>query len=340
MKVLIIGGTGNISTAITRYLIEQGQNDIYLYNRGNIPVEGTTTSFGDRKDYNDFEIKVAKLGEFDTVIDMICYEPNEARSDVRCFKGKTKQFIFCSTVDTFTKPASRYPIKEDDEQKPSIVFPYAYKKGICENIFRDAAERGDFQLTIIRPVATYNDTSYPLALLGNGDHLLKRIKDRKPIIVLGDGNSFWVSCHRDDTARPFFGACGNEKAYGKTYNISGDEVITWEAYFNTVAKVMGIDKIDFVHIPTDLLVRIAPKSAEWCGINFKYNNIFDNTAAKTDLGFKYTISWEEGVRRMVNYHESRGDIESVQENKLYDLAVEKIRNMETEIANELSQFDI
>lgn len=122
MKVLIIGGTGNISTAITRYLIEQGQNDIYLYNRGNIPVEGTTTSFGDRKDYNDFEIKVAKLGEFDTVIDMICYEPNEARSDVRCFKGKTKQFIFCSTVDTFTKPASRYPIKEDDEQKALYCF--------------------------------------------------------------------------------------------------------------------------------------------------------------------------------------------------------------------------
>jgi len=339
MKILIIGGTGNISTAITRYLMKQGKNDLFLYNWDNVDVEGTTTIFGDRTNYVDFEEKVAKLGKFDVVIDMICYEPDDARCDVRCFGGKTKQFIFCSTVDTFTKPGSRYPIVEDDEKKPSITFPYAYKKGLCENIFNDASQRGDFQLTIIRPVATYNDTSYPLALIGSGDHLLKRIKEGKPIIVLGDGTSFWVSCHRDDTARAFAGAAGNEKSYGKTYNAAGEEYITWEAYFKTVANVMGVKNIDFVHIPTDLLVKIAPTSAEWCGINFKYNNIFDNTSAKRDLGFKYTVTWEEGVKKMVDYHETRGDIEKAKDNVFYDLIVEKFRNMEDELVYELSKFD-
>jgi uncharacterized protein YbjT (DUF2867 family) len=33
MKILLIGGTGLISTAITHYLVERG-DDVTLYNRG------------------------------------------------------------------------------------------------------------------------------------------------------------------------------------------------------------------------------------------------------------------------------------------------------------------
>ena len=57
MKVLIIGGTGLISTAITRCLIERG-DAVTLYNRGqtdtDIP-EGYNTITGNRKDYAAFE---------------------------------------------------------------------------------------------------------------------------------------------------------------------------------------------------------------------------------------------------------------------------------------------
>ena len=52
---------------------------------------------------------------------------------------------------------------------------------------------------------------------------------------------------------------------------------------------MNAPEPKLVHIPTNFLFEIAPKAAEWCKENFQYNNIFDNTAAKADLDFRYTI---------------------------------------------------
>ena len=62
MKALIIGGTGLISTAITRTLITRG-DDVTLYNRGqtdaDIP-EGYNTITSNRKDYATFEAQMAE----------------------------------------------------------------------------------------------------------------------------------------------------------------------------------------------------------------------------------------------------------------------------------------
>ena len=112
MRVLIIGGTGLISTAITRTLIARG-DDVTLYNRGqtdaDIP-EGYDTIIGNRKDYAAFETEMAEAGGFDAVIDMIGFVPADVESAVRAFRGNIRQFIFCSTVDVYTKPAAHYPI--------------------------------------------------------------------------------------------------------------------------------------------------------------------------------------------------------------------------------------
>jgi nucleoside-diphosphate-sugar epimerase len=194
-------------------------------------------------------------------------------------------------------------------------------------------------VTILRPAATYNDSSWPFPLLGTGDQLIERIRAGRPVIVLGDGSSIWESSHRDDVARAFFYAAGNENVYGKGYNVTGDEAITWEAYYNTVAKVMGAPLIDFVHIPTDLLVHLAPRQAEWCGVNFKYNAMFDNAAAKCDLGYQYTITWEKGVERMVAYHKANNDSSASGANALYNKIIEKFCNMEAELVKDFSPID-
>ena len=280
-----------------------------------------------------------KESEFDCVVDMICYNAEDAESDVRAFRGRTGQLVFCSTVDVFTKTVRSYPITEKSERNPSVSFPYAYNKAICEKVFEEAQDEKAFPVTILRPAATYNNTSTPISLLGQGTALLKRIRQGMPVIVLGDGLSIWVSSHRDDVGNAFIGAIGNPKTYGKGYNITGDEIMTWEEYFLTVARVMGVSDIDFVRIPTDLLVKLAPKATEWCRINFKYNNIFDNSLAKSDLSYKYAISWEEGVKRMVTYHDSYGGIDGSAANVFYDLVVAKYRKMAELLARELAAIE-
>jgi nucleoside-diphosphate-sugar epimerase len=338
MRVLIIGGTGNISTAIAKMLIEKGE-EVILYNRGNSEIEGARKIVGDRRKYEDFENQMQDTEYFDCVIDMIGYSPEDEESAVRVFKGKIGHFIFCSTVDIFRKPSAKYPIKEGYERGADPDFRYAYNKVLCEETLEQAHGRGDFPVTIIRPAATYNDTQCPISLLGTGTTLLKRIREGRPIIVLGDGTSFWVSSHRDDVARAFVGAVGNPLAYGKSYNVTGDEFITWEEYYSTVARVMDAPPVKFVHISTELLGRLAPKSAEWCRLNFKFNNIFDNTLAKQELNYKYTISWEEGVRRMVQYHDQRAEIDSATDYPLYDLIIEKYNKMCDKLVGEVAYFD-
>ena len=77
LKVLIVGGTGLISTAITRLLIERG-DDVTLFNRGKSEVRTppvTRTILGDRKSFARFEQEMAEAGTFDCVIDMVCFLP-------------------------------------------------------------------------------------------------------------------------------------------------------------------------------------------------------------------------------------------------------------------------
>ncbi len=82
MKTLIIGGSGLISTAITRQLVDRGE-DLILYNRGRTPlrVDGDIAVVrGDRTDATRFEEQLAALGPLDCVIDMVCFDPAEAAS--------------------------------------------------------------------------------------------------------------------------------------------------------------------------------------------------------------------------------------------------------------------
>jgi nucleoside-diphosphate-sugar epimerase len=341
MKILIIGGTGLISTAITRRLLEQGA-DVTLYNRGQRESEFSKrikSILGDRKQTAAFEMQMAEAGPFDCVIDMICYRPEEAESAIRAFSGRVGQFIFCSTVDVYTKPAARYPVTEDAERQPARSFAYAFYKAACERILERSHERGDFPVTILRPAHTYGEPGHIIHTLGFGTDFLDRVRRGKPIIVHGDGMSIWVSCHRDDVARAFVAAVGNTSAFGKAYHVAGEEWLTWNAYHRGVAEVLGAPPPRLVHIPTELLYKVAPRQAEWCMMNFQFNNIFDNAAARTDLGFQYTIPWVEGVRRTVEWLQARNQIDDSDAYAFYDRIIAAWERLGADMARDLVELE-
>lgn len=337
MKILIIGGTGNISTAITKQLLERG-HDMTLFKRDPQPpawLTGVRVISVDRKDFPAFEQKVAGLGEFDCVIDMLCFEPAEAESDIRAFRGKTRQFILCSTVDVYTKTPRGYPVTEDGEIGPRPSFAYGYKKALAEKLFWDAHTRGEFAVTVLRPTFTYNEAWSPgIHAFGGQSYHLDRLRRGKPIILHGDGSSIWVATYRDDTASAFVGAVGNPEAFGQAFNVTGDEWMTHQHIWRTIARAMGAPEPDFVCIPTEVLGKIAPKQAEWCVENFQYNNIFDNSKAKRVLNYRYQVTFEAGVRKCLDYLNSRQLIESCDHHAFYDRIVEAWRKLESSMVTE------
>jgi len=320
MKTLIVGGTGLISTAITRFMSERG-DDVTVYNRGvtrsDIPGDARIIT-GNRRDFATFEQRMQEAGHFDCVIDMVCFEPVEAASLIRAVEGRTGHLIFCSTVDVYTKPAARYPIREDEPRRPDPDFPYAYNKAVCENLLLEAEARGAFPLTIIRPAYTYGEGRGLLHSFRGRTTVLDRVRKGLPIVVHGDGQSLWASCHRDDVARAFVSAASNSVARGEQYHVTGEEWMTWNQYFAGIAEAMGVPTPELVHIPTDLLTRALPEQAHWCLVNFQYDNIFDNAAAHADLGFRYTIPWVEGARRVIEWLDVHGGIEPYDADPLMD----------------------
>ncbi len=335
MRVLIIGGTGLISTAITRLLVARG-DAVTVFNRGRSAFEGAArvegrSDFagaeavggrsasagsdgvaqivGDRTDLADFEAKVAAAGPFDCAIEMRCFTPAEAASAVRAFRGRARQVIFCSTVDVYQKPAARYPTTEEEPRREGPgVFTYAHDKAECERVLLAAATRGDFALTIVRPAHTYGEGGTVLHTFRGATTYLDRLRKGLPVIVHGDGTALWVSCHRDDVAPAFVAAAGDAATFGQAYQVTGEEWLTWNRYTELVAEALGAPPPTIVHIPTDLLRAVAPERAFWCAENFAGNNIFDNARAHAELGFRQTIPFLEGTRRTIAWLDAHNRI--------------------------------
>ena len=337
MRVLIIGGLGNISTPISRRLMAQGHELVLFKRTPQLPdwLPGVQVVTGDRKDTASFEDRLGALPPWDCVIDMLCFDPLEAESDIRVFRGRTKQLIFCSTVDVYPKAPSHYPVTEQSELGARPSFGYGFKKVACERLFWEAHERGDFALTVLRPAFTYNETWSPgIHSFGGGTYHLDRLIKGKPVILHGDGTSIWVATYREDTARAFVGAVGNPLAMGQAYTVSGDEWMTQEHIWRTIARGLGAPEPDFVRIPTEVLGAIAPRQAEWCVENFQHNNIFDNSKAKRHLGFRYTVTFEEGVCKCLDYLRPRGLIEDSAKHPFYDRVIEAWRQHRAALAEE------
>ncbi|HEY3285400.1 MAG TPA: NAD-dependent epimerase/dehydratase family protein [Armatimonadota bacterium] len=313
MKVLILGGTGLISTGITRLLLERGV-EVTHYNRGRRSEEfaGRVTAVtGDRYDHASFERLMEGLPRFDCVIDMIGYAPEDVRSLLRAFRGKTGHLIFCSTVDVYARPASSYPVREGEAFRPTS-WDYAQNKAECERILWAWYEREGCPFTVIRPVHTYGEQGAVLCTFGGSTYHLDRLMKGKTIIVHGDGSSLWSAVHRDDAAVPFANAVCNPVAFGKSYHLPGDECVTWNQYHQRVAEGIGAPPPTFAHIPTDLLSAL-DRRAYVTEINFSYNNCLDPLAAKTDLGFRYRTTLAEGARAIYQWHLAHGTVENSDE---------------------------
>ena len=340
MKILIIGGTGLISSPMTSRFLESGA-DVTVFNRGKRKPElpdKVKQILGDRTDYAEFEKRMLESDKFDVVVDMVNYQPEDALSLSRAFAGRVGQVIVCSTVDVYSHPARTLPITEAEPLGPTS-WDYSTKKALIEKSLIVAQERGDFPVTILRPAHTYDDNGALLHSLGGRTTYLDRLRKGKGIITHGDGTSLWVSCHAVDVARAFVAAAGNPVAFNRSYHLPGEEWLTWNQIHEIVAEALGAPKPNLIHIPTDLLARAIPKRSYISQINFSYHNIYDTTAARRDLNFKYTIPFAEGAKRVVRTLLEQNRIENCENDPTDDLVITAWDKMSRQLVNELESLD-
>ncbi len=296
MKILFIGGTGNISLACTREALGRG-HEVYHLNRGNNPgVSGVTSLKADVRDLSAAQRALEHM-TFDVVADFIAFTPDHIRSDLELFREKTRQFIFISSASVYHKPVRHHVITEST---PAFnpFWTYSQNKIACEHLLFQAYREEGFPVTIVRPSHTYSDGYIPLPL-GSDFTIPRRILDGRPVPVHGDGSSLWTLTHSQDFARGFAGLLGNPRALGETYHITSDEALSWETITLLVGEVLGREP-RMVHIPSDSIARLEPELGAGLLGDKTYSVVFDNSKIKNAVpGYQAVIPFHEGLRRSV-----------------------------------------
>jgi nucleoside-diphosphate-sugar epimerase len=305
MKVLFIGGTGTISTAISRQLLEAG-HELYLFNRGSRNAELFPGVREIRGDINLEAEAAAKLQgmDFDVVADFIVFSPNQLERDYRLFKGRTRQFIYISSASAYQKPPENYRITESTPLA-NPYWEYSRNKIAGEDFLLKQYREAAFPITIVRPSHTYDERSVPLGVHGkNGSwQVVKRILDGKPVIIHGDGTSLWTMTHNSDFARAFIGLMGNIHAIGEAVQITSDETVTWNQVYAVIAAALG-KPLKAVHVSSEFL-DLCGKSYDFLGglIGDKANSVvFDNTKLKRLVpGFNAQVRFDQGIRKTLDH---------------------------------------
>lgn len=327
MKILFIGGTGIISSACAELAVARG-HELFMLNRGastkySLP-DGVTLLQGD---IHGDEAHLASLmsgHHFDAVVDYIAFSPHDIQRDLRLFRDRADQFVFISSASAYQKPVKNYLITEETPLE-NPYWEYSRNKIACENLLMQEYRERGFPVTIIRPSHTYGYSQIPFAVSSWSQPwtVVDRMKRGRQVIVPGDGTSLWVLTWNEDFAKGLVGLLGDPKAIGEVFQITSDEVLSWEQIYLEAYQALGLEP-NVIHIPSDFIARF-DGHAVGSLIGDKSNSVvFDNSKIKKFVpDFHCEVKWAEGVRRSLAWFEAHPEFQTVDEgaNVLWDTII-------------------
>jgi len=304
MNLLVVGGTGVLSTAVVQEALKKGIN-VSIINRGNrmerIPKGATFL----KADVHE-EQKVRNLvrgKHYDSVIDFICFNKEQLEYSVNLFKDFADQYVYISTTCVYN--AEIPGIKTENSPKVLKSWPYSRNKWAGEEFIIDHAQKTGLKYTIVRPCVTYDNTRIPYGIMPPyGWHwtLAARIKANKPVVSIGGGQNKWNLMRVEDFAVGVVGLLGNPLALNQAFNICGDTAYTWNEVLEVVGKYVGKKPIIY-EMPKEEYAKAYPEQAErlngrtldYVCSNEKIKNLIPN--------YGDTYSLEEGIFKTLKYYE-------------------------------------
>jgi nucleoside-diphosphate-sugar epimerase len=238
------------------------------------------------------------------VVNFIAFKPADVARDLRVFEGRAGQYIFISSASVYQKPPA-HPIVSESTPLANPFWDYAQAKIACEDALVSAYRERAFPMTIVRPSLTY-DTVIPVPLGGWREYtIVERIRKKKKIIVHGDGTSLWTVTHSDDFARGLLGLFGEPRAIGHAFHITSDELLTWDQIHQALAAAVGAEP-RIVHVPSDLIAKLAPSRAGSLLGDKSPSLIFDNSKIKSVVPeYRASIAFAQGIRRTLDWFDAQ-----------------------------------
>ena len=336
-KILIIGGTGTISSAVTHLLCARGEWEVTLLNRGKQHdfSREVNTLVGDIHSAETDKLLSGMM--WDCVVDFIAFRPEHVEKDFQRFANCTKQYVFISSASCYNKPLSS-PFVTESTTLQNPYWAYSREKIACEDLLHHYHRDYGFPVTIVRPSHTYGNKSVPVAIHGQRGswQVIKRMLDGKPVIMPGDGPSLWTVTHNTDFAKAFVGLLGNVHAVGETYQVMSEEVLTWNQIHKTIADVLGVT-FRPCYVPSALLALAPQYDFKGALLGDKANSVvFDLSKLHQVVpDFHTSMRFDQGVRQTLDYvmHHPECQLADEQFDKWCDQLVEIMGEAERRITS-------
>jgi len=299
MKILMIGGTGIISSAVSDLLLARG-HELFLVNRGasvrSVP-QGAQVLKADIRDAASARKAVGDR-KFDVVVDWLSFTPAHVATALEIFEGRTGQYVFISSASAYRKPPVALPVVESNLLH-NPYWEYSRNKIACEELLVDRFRSKGTPITIVRPSHTYDKTLLPM---DGGWTVVDRMRRGLEVIVHGDGTSLWTLTHHRDFAKGFVGLLGHPYALGEVFHITGDEWLSWNEIFRLVGQAAGVEP-KIVHVPSDLIAKEDPEWGAGMLGDKAHSMIFDNGKVRRLVpDFVCTVPFAQGAREVVNWY--------------------------------------
>lgn len=318
-QALVIGGMGNIGSAVTQELLGRGYDVTVLTRQQAAEFQGDIHILrADRRDRRALEAAL-RGNTFEYVADMACYDAHQARQDLGLFPQLRHLAVVSSGAVYGPLTCDSLPVREEVSRAPR--WGYGVQKKLMEDVFFEAWHREKFPVTIFRPTVTYGRQRTLVRQIAADNTWVSRIRRGEPIAV-GNGKLLRNFLYVEDAARAFSGAFLHEKCKGQAYNLCSLKPYDWATYHTAMMRVLGRE-VEMVETPPELL-RACPgfPLSEMITENFVYNGYYCGEKIARDIPeFRALIPLEDGLQRTVEWMERAGLLEKTTQNSWEDALI-------------------
>jgi len=313
-KILVIGGAGLIGSHVVEELLTEDVKEVVVYDnfcRGT--YENLEESLKDPRcqifeiggDILQTDILDAAIKGVDGVVHLAalwllqCYEFPQAAFDVNvrgtfnvleaCVANKVERLVYSSSASVYGD-AVEEPMTEDHPYN-NWTF-YGATKIAGEHMFKSYHKRYGLKGACLRYMNVYGPRQdYKGTYIAVMMKILDKIDKGLAPIVYGDGSQAYDFIYVGDAARANVCALKSDVPFG-FYNVGRGIKTSIKELTELILKITG----------SDLPIQYQP-----AGQTFVTNRVGDPTAAERDLGFRWTVDLEDGLKRLIEWRRSHAE---------------------------------
>ena len=325
---LVTGATGFIGRHLVRFLAERG---VHVRAMARDPERGRALAGPNVEvvigDFGDAAAIDGICTGMDTVFHLASVMKGTAEEFERvdlaggrrlledAVRAGVRRFVFTSTMGAFKLGGLRdgSVVTEEMSDDPEHVCHYSRAKLLMERLLIDANERGAIEAVVLRPGLVFGEGISPY--LEHLPHLGSFNGDR--YTVFGDGEVPLQLTYVGNVVDALWRSATSPDAPGQTFTIIDDDVPTQREFVRRLAELTA----------RPLAVKTIPRPAAWLigiGVETAAGALrrkppttrklllgktaklaFDCSRAKRVLGWRPTVSWDEGLRRAVAWDVER-----------------------------------